>query len=81
MSQFLNDPDDIGWLKSTALKGVPLPSRFADFKSFVIYGTEDYPEKVALYQSSHPTIYDACLHVVFRRDIVYAEAWMGPPAE
>lgn len=74
MSQFLNDPDDIDWLKATALKGVPLPSRFADFKSFVIYGTEDCPEKVTLYQSPHPTIRDACLHVLFPRNIVYAEA-------
>lgn len=52
--QFLNDPDDVQWIRETALKCVALPEEWSGFKSFVLYGNEDGPEKLELYKSVDP---------------------------
>jgi hypothetical protein len=68
MHQFLNDPADIEWLNSTALKGVTLPTIFKDFQSFEIIGNEDSPEEVKLYQDKDPLYTDTYYRVQFIRD-------------
>lgn len=51
---FINKPEDIQWLKDTHLKGLELPT----FKSFVLHGNEDCPEKIDLHAAKMPN-YDA----------------------
>lgn len=65
--QFLNDPSDCDWLRDTALKGCPLPSGYV-FNSFVIYGNEDCPERVDLYESADPLYTDTYKRVDFGAD-------------
>ena len=60
--KFLNTPDDVQWLKDTALKGVPV----ADFASFALHGNEDAPDYVDLYVSADPHYRDAFRRVDFR---------------
>lgn len=60
--QFLNEPDDVQWLKDTALAGVPgLPF----FASFVLIGNEDAPEELHLYTSRDPLYSDTFTRVDF----------------
>lgn len=49
--KFLNDPSDVLWLLSTHLKGRYAPS----FRSFLLFGNEDSPEKVQLFASQAPS--------------------------
>lgn len=51
--QFMNEPDDIAWLRSTHLKGVSTA-----FESFVLVGNEDAPEAVYLYPDADPLVTD-----------------------
>lgn len=37
---FLNSPDDVQWLKDAHLNGVPLPSAWQGFGSFVLQGAQ-----------------------------------------
>lgn len=74
-SRFLNDSTDVQWLKDTALKGVPLPSQWADFRSFVLQGNEDAPHAVNLYAAENPDHNDAYFRVRFVNESgAYAEA-------
>lgn len=53
---FLNDPEDVQWLKDVHLKG-PLAKSFRDeVKSFVLFGNEDAPDKVHIYATKDPTV-------------------------
>lgn len=53
---FLDKPEDIQWLRETHLKNVPnLPA----FKSAIIVGNEDCPERIVCYKFKSPR-YDAC---------------------
>ena len=58
---FLNTQEDCDWLKSTHLKNRPE----LEFKSFVLYGNEDAPEKVELYFSNDPLYTDGFHTVTF----------------
>lgn len=72
---FLNDPDDVQWLKDTALKGVPIPAAWAGFASFAIQGNDDAPYAVNLYQSADPLHTDNFYRVRFDGDgVTYAKA-------
>lgn len=51
---FLNSADDCQWLREGALRGVPLPAKYAGFQSFVLQGNEDAPHAVNLYVSADP---------------------------
>lgn len=74
-SGFINEEDDIQWLKDTALKGLPLPADWAGFRSAVIQGNEDAPYAVNLYKSIDPNHYDDYLRVRFVNDSgAHAEA-------
>lgn len=46
-------PDDVEWLKSTHLKDKTL-----NFKSYILYGNEDWPERLELHDSADPTVDD-----------------------
>lgn len=60
--QFLNKPDDVQWMKDTALKSVcGLPP----FASFVLIGNEDGPEELHLYTSQDPLYSDTFTRVSF----------------
>ena len=70
---FMNTPDDCQWLRETHLKGVALPTKYADFKSFVLQGNEDAPHAVNLYVSADPLHTDTFLRFEFVNDgLVYA---------
>lgn len=73
--QFMNEPDDIQWLKDTALKGVPLPKPYNGFRAFVLEGNEDAPHAVDLYRNAAPDYNDDFYRVRFPSDesMVYAE--------
>lgn len=71
--QFLTTADDVQWLKDTALKGVPLPAAYAEFKSAILQGNEDAPYALNLYTTDNPTFKDDYLRVRFPNDgLVYA---------
>jgi hypothetical protein len=59
--QLLNEPEDCQWLKETHLKNKNYP----EFKSFVLYGNEDAPEKLELYFNFEPEITDVPAVVIF----------------
>ena len=72
---FLNDADDVQWLKDTALKGCPLPSEWQGFESFILQGNEDSPHAVNLYKSREPLYTDDYFRVRFVNDgFTYAQA-------
>ncbi len=71
---FMNEPDDVQWLKETHLKGVPLPFKYERFHAFVLQGNEDAPHAVNLYASIDPNHDDDYYRVRFVNDPpVYAE--------
>jgi hypothetical protein len=51
----LNEPNDIQWLRDVHLTGYSTP----DFKSFVLHGQEDCPERIELYADRDPLVTDA----------------------
>ena len=56
---FMNSPEDILWLLNTHLKDwLPPP-----FKSFILYGNEDAPERLDLYASQDPNHNDPYVKV------------------
>lgn len=60
---FLNEPDNCQWLRDTALRGV---SGIRPFRSFVLYGNEDAPDRLDLYAAEQPNyIGDAYQRVDF----------------
>jgi hypothetical protein len=56
--QFLNKPEDCQWLRETHLKDSNLNNAnpIPDFKSFALFGNEDCPQKIIVYQAKHPTV-------------------------
>jgi len=74
-SGFMNSNDDVEWLNSTHLKGVPLPTLWKGFKSYVLQGNEDSPYAVNLYKSVDPVMDDDFYRVRFENESgAYAEA-------
>lgn len=65
---FMNEPDDVQWLKDTALKGVPLPSAYSGFASFILQGNEDGPFAVNLYRKQDPHFADNYFRIRFTRE-------------
>ena len=61
VQKFINDPEDMRWLRD-----VHLPSLGTRYKSAVIYGNEDWPDKIEVYFSHDPAVTDRPL--VFRPD-------------
>lgn len=59
---FLNTADDMKWLRD-----VHLPRLSKKFKSAVIYGNEDYPEMIEVYEKRDPLVTD-------RKDIFKPDA-------
>jgi len=56
---FLNDADDVKWLRETHLKDKNLNNGpVPPFKSFVLIGNEDSPNELLLYREKHPTVDD-----------------------
>ena len=51
---FMNAPEDCQWLRETHLKGIMYPT----FKSFILHGNEDSPEKLELYAYTEPELTD-----------------------
>jgi hypothetical protein len=64
MIQFLNDREDVAWLRSTALRRLDPPV----FASFEIDGNEDCPDNVAIYAQVMPTVFEKPLVVYTRGD-------------
>lgn len=64
----LNEPEDIQWLLDTHLKGVPLPTPWKDFKSFIIYGNEDAPGLLELYMNTDPDVEDSFYSINLMQD-------------
>lgn len=71
---FIETADDIEWLKTTHLKGVPLPTKWESFASAIMQGNEDSPYAVKLYLSETPNFDDNYLFVKFVNDrMTYCE--------
>lgn len=72
---FMDSLDDVQWLLETHLRGVPLPTKYAGFKSYVLQGNEDSPYAVNLYESDDPDYDDNYYRVRLINDSgAYAEA-------
>lgn len=65
---FLDTQADTQWLKETHLKGIPLPSKYANFQCAVLQGNEDAPCAVNLYIAQSPDITDNYFRIVFEND-------------
>jgi hypothetical protein len=50
---FINDKEDMGWLKDVHVKNLPNTA-----KSAIIYGNEDCPDKVEIFDSEKPHYQD-----------------------
>jgi len=55
---FLNAPEDMKWLRETALLRAMKQFRGAIYKSAVIYGNEDSPTRIELYRKKSPLVTD-----------------------
>ena len=51
---FLNESEDCKWLREVHLKG----KKFPRFRSFVLEGSEDCPDKITLYGRKNPDYTD-----------------------
>lgn len=61
---FMNEPEDVRWVRSTHLRGKRLPP----FASFTLAGNEDSPARLDLYTSRKPE-YNERPVVVFVQDM------------
>jgi hypothetical protein len=52
--KLLNSVEDIAWLETTHLKNYK--EVHGRFNSFVLFGNEDWPDRVELYKRKEPTI-------------------------
>lgn len=68
--RFSNDPDNIQWLKDTALRGVEL-GQYSNFSSYALYGSEDGPDRVELYNTPDPDYNESHALVTFVYDLIY----------
>lgn len=60
-AQFINDRDDVQWLCEVHLAHLKdLPN----FRSFVIEGNEDAPDRVMLFADVCPTVFDSPVRVL-----------------
>lgn len=64
-SAFIDTGEDLDWLRATHLRGVQLPTRYANFRFAVLQGNEDAPHAVNLYTAHAPDFNDDYLRVTF----------------
>ena len=64
MRALLNDIDDVAWLRSTVLRRFDPPK----FASFELEGSEDWPDKISIYQNRNPSVFETALRVYQRAD-------------
>lgn len=57
-------PEDCQWLRDTHLRGVRNIPRF---QSFILYGNEDAPRMVDLYESEDPVRGDPFVRLIFTK--------------
>ena len=60
--QFLNAKADCQWLRDTHLTGAAKHN--IRFRSFILYGNEDAPEKIDLYESKDPDYRDLPVYIL-----------------
>lgn len=77
--QFLNEPEDLQWLRDTHLAGIELPKPWDEFGSAVIYGDQSAPHSVALYLRNGPYVDDPYLLVKFEVPILEARDKLKVP--
>jgi len=58
---FINTKDDMQWLRD-----VHLPRLSKKFKSAILYGNEDYPDEIAVFEKRNPLYTD--LAEIYRAD-------------
>jgi len=51
---FLDTAEDMEWLREVHLPKLP-----REYKSAMLHGNEDYPDKIVVYKSRNPSVYDA----------------------
>ena len=52
-STFINTPDDMKWLRD-----VHLPRLSSKFHSALLFGNEDSPDQIHVYEAEDPEVYD-----------------------
>ena len=57
---FLKTDSDLNWLREVHLTGMELPV----FKSVILFGNEDYPDRIELYLSDDPDFTDQPVMVI-----------------
>lgn len=67
---FSNNPDEVQWLKDTALRGVEL-GQYNDFSSHMLYGDKVAPARVVLYKTTDPDHNESHALVTFVYDLIY----------
>jgi hypothetical protein len=71
--ELLNKPADIDWLFDTHLKAYP--KLRGEYKSFILYGNEDCPDKIELYKAQDPLVGDSFLEFTRNEDGEYVPAY------
>lgn len=64
---FCNGVADVRWLRETHLAGVIVPP----FRSFMLYGNEDSPVELHLFEARDPKVVDSFLRVTFDLPPIY----------
>lgn len=70
---FLQNPENLQWLRAGALRGVPLPPEYAAFQSALLVGNEDAPDHLQLYRAADPSVNDHYLRVTLEGAADYCE--------
>ena len=71
---FMNEADDLQWLRDVHLHGVPLPAKWRDFKCAVMQGNPDAPYAVNLFAEDQPTIHSPFYRITFEHEApIYCE--------
>lgn len=50
--KFSDDPEDVQWIRETFIPSLP-----DNVQSYILFGNEDYPEKISVFAEKSPTIY------------------------
>ena len=58
----LDTPEDMAWLREVHLPNLPLK-----FRSAMVYGNEDYPDEIVVYESRDPNLDDPYTQYVLKR--------------
>lgn len=66
--QMINTTDDMSWLRDVHLPRLP-----AKYKSAIIVGNEDYPERIEVYEARNPVVTDVPVIFVADEEGVFRE--------